>query len=133
MKNLYRLLVAAVAVLPLPMISAGQPWLKQTIVSATDKKIDQPGQDEPNFYDIQKKFNEYWKDKTPSYDEGENRKEGGYQQFRRWEAFMEPRVYPSGKFDPEILVREKQKQKMASARLSSVHPSITNANWTYVG
>ena len=44
---------------------------------------------ETNFYAIQEKFNEYF----------ENRDKGrgsGYKQFKRWEMFIEPRVYPSG-------------------------------------
>ena len=44
-----------------------------------------------NFYDIQKEFNNYWVDK--SIEKGK-----GWRQFKRWEAFMEPRVYPSGIF-----------------------------------
>ena len=131
MKKLYRFLLTAFAVTFFPAISNSQPWLKPPIVS-TDKSNDQGAKEESNFYDIQKKFNEYWKDKKPSDDEGENREEGGYQQFRRWEAFMKQRVYPSGNFDPEILLREQQKQKFTNARMS-IHPSLTAANWDYVG
>lgn len=43
-----------------------------------------------NFYEVQSAANEYFKDKdlsTPSI---------GYKQFKRWENYMEPRVYPSG-------------------------------------
>jgi hypothetical protein len=43
-----------------------------------------------DFYAIQEKFYEYF----------ENRDKGrgsGYKQFKRWEMFMEPRVYPSGR------------------------------------
>jgi len=127
------MLVPAFAVALLPLLVSGQPWMKQSIVSATDKNNVQQDRDEWNFYDIQKKFDEYWKDKTPSAEEGENREEGGYQQFRRWEAFMKPRVYPTGSFDPEILVKEQQKQKASSARLANAHPTVTSANWTFVG
>ncbi|MBK9285598.1 MAG: T9SS type A sorting domain-containing protein [Sphingobacteriaceae bacterium] len=49
--------------------------------------MNEPGH---NFYDIQREFNEYWKDKDIT------EKGKGYKQFKRWEAFMEPRVYPSG-------------------------------------
>lgn len=50
------------------------------------KKLTTPGS---NFYDIQKSFNEYWKDKTVTPG-------SGYKVFKRWEAFVEPRVYPTG-------------------------------------
>jgi PKD repeat protein len=42
-----------------------------------------------NFYDVQATFEAYWSDKNIE-------KGKGYKQFKRWEAFMEPRVYPSG-------------------------------------
>ena len=86
-----------------------------------------------NFHDIQKVFNEYWKDKTPAEEEGESGEDWGYQQFKRWEWFMKPRTYPTGEFfDPEILFNEYQKQKNVQQRLS-IHPVITNANWTSLG
>src|SRR6266436_103325 len=43
-----------------------------------------------NLYDIQKAFHSYWLDKDSTA------KGNGYKQFRRWEHFVEPRVYPSG-------------------------------------
>lgn len=50
-----------------------------------------------NFYETQKNFEEYWKDKTIE-------KGKGWKQFKRWEAFMEPRVAPSGvKPNPSML------------------------------
>jgi len=52
-----------------------------------------------NFYDIQKAFYSQWKDKTPS-------KGQGYKQFKRWENFMEPRVYPSGKLSHDVIASE---------------------------
>nr|MBA3679743.1 hypothetical protein [Bacteroidota bacterium] len=42
-----------------------------------------------NFYDIVKEFDNYWKDKP--YERGK-----GYKAFRRWQWFVEPRVYPTG-------------------------------------
>ena len=43
-----------------------------------------------NFYDVQKAANAYWA--THDIEE----KGSGYKPYKRWEAFMEPRVYPSG-------------------------------------
>lgn len=42
-----------------------------------------------NFYDIQEAFYEEWEDKE--YERGK-----GWKQFKRWEWYMEPRVFPSG-------------------------------------
>jgi photosystem II stability/assembly factor-like uncharacterized protein len=66
-----------------------------------------------NFYDIQKSFYKYWaekekqikqiklsRDKEEEDKEGEEEEEGfegEYYQFKRWEWWMEPRVYPTGK------------------------------------
>lgn len=42
-----------------------------------------------NFYEVQQAFNTYW--------EGKKIEKGkGYKAFKRWEAYMAPRVYPSG-------------------------------------
>ncbi|NVN95836.1 MAG: T9SS type A sorting domain-containing protein [Bacteroidetes bacterium] len=42
-----------------------------------------------NFYDVQKSFNEYWKNKEVG-------RSKGWKQYKRWEHFMMPRVFPSG-------------------------------------
>lgn len=131
MKKLYFFPVIAMFYACMINLSSAQPWLKQSIVSSNNAQDE--AKKEPNFYDLQKKFNEYWKDKTPSVEESENREEGGYQQFRRWEAFMKPRTYPTGEFfNPEILIKEHQKQKASNARMA-IHPALTAANWSFVG
>jgi hypothetical protein len=57
-----------------------QTWLKE---------IKQ--QDEINFYSIQKKFNQFWKDKEP-------KKGNGYKQIRRWENYWQNRLFPEGEY-----------------------------------
>ena len=52
-----------------------------------------------NFYDIQKEFNDYWENKTIE-------KGKGWKQFKRWENFIEQRVFPDGVMHPEILFFE---------------------------
>jgi len=49
--------------------------------------MQEPGR---NFYEIQNSFNDYWKDKDIT------QKGKGYKQFKDWEYFVGPRVYPSG-------------------------------------
>ena len=55
-------------------------------------------------------------------------KDGVVERFRRWEAFAEPRVYPTGKFiDPGTLMREYLKYQQK-------HPSsLRTGNWQLVG
>src|SRR5437868_9528108 len=57
--------------------------------------------------DVQKSFDQYWDKHDPDLrNEEENAEEGGYQQFKRAEAFMKQRTYPSGKlFNPEVLYK----------------------------
>ncbi len=131
MKKYLRLSAYVLIATFLSVHSFAQPWLKKSVVSTSTDVTE--ANKEPNFYDIRDKFNEYWKDKTPSENESENREDGGYQQFKRWEAFMAPRTFPTGNFfDPEILIKEKQKQKQSHLRMA-IHPQLTSANWSFVG
>ena len=60
-----------------------------------------------NFYDIQRAFNQYWEGRTPERGQG-------WMIFRRWEYFMEPRVYPTGILpDPAVTYREMRKYRSA--------------------
>ncbi len=69
--------------------SFGQSWIESW-------------QHETNFYTIQKAFNAYCKEHEKDALEDINLEDddegifAGYIQFKRWEAFVQPRVYPSG-------------------------------------
>jgi len=79
-----------------------------------------------NFYDIQKSFNEYWDGK--SYEKGK-----GWKQFKRWEWFMEPRVYPTGKLpNPALAYNEYIKFKNTYS-LKKGAQNNKAANWTPLG
>lgn len=98
-----------------------QPWFRKLPVA----------QNQNNFYQVQKQFHEFWKDKDVSEKEEENEEEGGYQQFARWENFMRERAYPSGKINnPDILITEYERTK--NLRVASSIQSI-NPNWTFIG
>lgn len=76
-----------------------------------------------NFYDIQKSFNKHW--------EGKKIEKGkGWKQFKRWEHFMAPRVYPSGNMNfQSSLWNEYQILKN-----NETHKNITEtANWQELG
>ncbi len=68
-----------------------QPWMK---FPALKKAADIP----VTFYDIQRSFNAYMTE--TSGEEGVPEEVEGWEQFKRWEFFMEPRVYPEG--DPDL-------------------------------
>lgn len=79
-----------------------------------------------NFYDIQNSFNNYWDGKT--YERGK-----GWKQFKRWEWFMEPRVYPSGKLpDPSFAYNEFVKFKNTYGVKKGTQNNKA-ANWTPLG
>ncbi len=78
-----------------------------------------------NFYDVQQAFNKAWKDKTPG-------KGQGYKQFKRWENFMEPRVYPTGKLPHEIIDAELRKV-IHDASFPKQNRSLFAANWQPLG
>ncbi len=83
------------------------------------KKMEDPN---VNFYEVQREFQEYWQGK-------EIPKGAGWKPFKRWEYFMEPRVYPSGeRFAPNQAAREFQTYQ-AKYDL----PVDNAANWTPLG
>src|SRR6187401_2019884 len=58
-----------------------QPYMKPGMVSVQGQK--------PTLHDMQRSFNGYWDEREPDQQHEENNaEEGGYQQFKRWEAFM---------------------------------------------
>lgn len=55
-----------------------------------------------NFYQVQQAFEDAWADQPIE-------KGKGYKQYKRWEAFMKPRVYPSGERpSPDVLYNASQ-------------------------
>ena len=90
----------------------GQPWMKTSGLKSAK---------ELNFYDIQNSFNAYWKDKPIE-------RSKGYNPFKRWEYFMEPRVYPSGIFPNTIIWDEIQKKESAEKAYMAA-----SADWVFMG
>ncbi len=79
-----------------------------------------------NFYDIQSAFYGYWDGKNPE-------KGKGYKVFRRWEAFMEPRVYPSGQ---RKMKEEEVLQEFSNFKASfdnGVQTKSSSGSWTSLG
>ena len=81
---------------------SSQPWMHPPYlkINTQAKSTKTPG-----FYEIQKAFRLYEKEQDSlikvnavktSEDDDDEGKFPGYSQFKRWEAYMEPRVYPSG-------------------------------------
>jgi len=85
-----------------------------------------------NFYEIVKEFDQYWKDRP--YERGK-----GYKAFKRWQWFMEPRVYPTGnmKYGSRGYALEKYneflKETNSANKFSTAVVSSTTANWVPLG
>ena len=85
-----------------------------------------------NVYDAVAQFEAYWKDRPVE-------KGHGWKQFRRWQAFMEPRVYPTGERpNPTVLYQAQQElQAQLNAQKGGVSGTESTAtgigNWTLVG
>jgi PKD repeat protein len=108
--------------------------------------LDDPAE---NFYDTQKRLNAYFKKHERELKEEQRRKaEGkmkpgdeqeqelaGYELYKRWEYFMEPRVYPSGdKTLASKAYEEYQKYLEENAHLKGGTPNtIQSTTWTPVG
>lgn len=77
-----------------------------------------------NFYDVQDAFYEYWKDKNIE-------KGKGYKQFKRYEEFMRPRVYPTG-YLPNEVIQSEVLSAIESKQNSSLRSS-NSSNWLPLG
>jgi len=125
-----------------------QPWMQppylQIKSSADSSKL-------TNFYEIQKAFQKYEKDQLavekekPKKEENDRAKEEGedegkcpgYSQYKRWEWFMEPRVFPTGDISlPSRNWEEFQKyldsNKILNRKSNRSTQSLTG-NWTPLG
>ena len=88
--------------------------------------MQQPGK---NFYEIQTAFNNYWKThdiSTPG---------NGYKPFKRWENFVEPRVYPSGDLSliSNTLENYETFLKTYSNKKLGANNLISSTTWTAMG
>ncbi len=97
-------------ILLIPYISFTQDW------------VDGMQNANENFYLTQERFNQYWDNRTIE-------KGKGWKQFKRWENFIAPRVFPDGELRPELLFEEYQNLEQRINQ-RSFPPSN---NWTQVG
>lgn len=79
-----------------------------------------------NFYDIQNAFNEAWKDVPRPYPKGK-----GFMSYKRWEWFMEPRVYPTGKRPAADAVQRAMMESPGMFPLPTTNN--TQGSWSYIG
>ena len=132
------LLAALIVLMGISSFSA-QPWMSPPYLKVKTRSDSIPV---PNFYNIQKAYNRYEKhqlkiikqdaDREDEFDEGLL---PGQAQYKRWEAHMEPRVYPSGDITLPASAASNFIEYLASPQyLSSIHQSRTpTAAWMPLG
>ncbi len=81
---------------------------------------------DPNFYDLQTAFNNYYKAHPPGWNSDDD-----YKAFKRWEFFMAPRVYPTGKFTNANATWEALRSRAQNANKTS--RAVPTASWTSLG
>jgi len=82
---------------------------------------------EVNFYEVQKEFYNYYQSKSINSND-EPRMDGPYNRFKKWEAMMEPRVFPTGiRPQPQKMYQEWLKLK------NQENSNRASANWSFIG
>ncbi|MCB0522574.1 MAG: hypothetical protein H6577_01190 [Lewinellaceae bacterium] len=78
------------------------------------------------FYQVQADFYQYWQGRTIE-------KGKGYKPFKRWEAYMEPRVYPSGNMTLTSSTYPNFKEWQENSASSFNNLLTPTGNWTSLG
>jgi photosystem II stability/assembly factor-like uncharacterized protein len=107
-----------------------QKWLSEPwFTSRADAENEKPY----NFYEIQKAFEafekEYWSQETERCEGEDKPKFKGYNGYKRWEWFNEPRVFPTGEFPSvELVLDEYEKfSKTKSEAAANAGTGKTNS------
>ncbi len=93
------------------------------------KYLDMLNDTNANFYDIKAEFESFWD--THPYTRG-----SGFNIFKRWAYFMEPRVYPSGNMrgiGPSKAIEELNNYYLGNPNAKGAAITATTSNWTPLG
>ena len=108
----FRILGFLSSILLLWQTANAQQWVE---------KMDDPTVD---FYTLQREFNQYWQGRAMERGKG-------WKAFKRYEEFMEPRVYPSG--DRKLPSRAWKEFETYQASRQMLRTTGATANWTAMG
>lgn len=108
-------------------VSFSQDWVK---------KMQDPN---VNFYDVQQSFNNYWKKEEKkekfksffSFSNNSEKENEGYMMYKRWEQYMEPRVYPSG--DRSLLNNGSEELHKIIKSHANKSSRMVGGNWSPMG
>ena len=115
-----------------------QPWMQSPYLTITNRA---DSAKLTNFYAIQKAFQLYEKEQDErkiigkAKEDDEEGKFPGYTQYKRWEWFIEPRVYPSGDITlPSTNFWQFQKYlSLTAEKKMPESPESLSGNWTALG
>ncbi len=116
-----------------------QPWMNPPYLNVTNKA---DNKSTTNFYTIQEAFKNYEKEQIKNERDLRETKvtasEGkfpGYTQYKRWENYMEPRVYPSGNITLPSFKQQEFYKYLQSAYYHARNTTARNAtgNWLPLG
>jgi PKD repeat protein len=97
------------------------------LVSFSQSWVEMMHDPNANFYETQAVFNAYWENRPIE-------KGKGYKQFRRWEDFVEPRVFPRGDVkDAYKAYEEFVKYQRANPAFFVQNQTRSTGNWTVMG
>ncbi len=99
-----------IAILPFGLFAQGKSWLL---------KMQDP---DVNFWELQKEFNEYWKNRT-------DYKANGYKVFKRWEYINQLRAAPDGRLQAPDEVIQEYERYMANTPQSK----SASGTWSLLG
>ena len=97
-----------------PLILFSQQWVDKVPVEERD-----------NFYKQQDEFNKFWAGKTPE-------RGSGWKQFKRWEWFWGPRVFPSGILPRPDILQVRQNEHLQNFP-NKIQKSIFAESWSIIG
>ena len=84
------------------------------------------GNKDATLYEVRQDFYDYWRDKTPT-------KGQGYSVFKRWEAYMLPRVYPTGDMTLPSMTYENYMDWLRNESGQSAGQRNATSNWISLG
>lgn len=120
-----RLFILILTIVFLPLVSSPQSWV-ENFYSTSESKNTQ------NFYEMQRQFNEYWKDydidKGYYYVNGVKRKAGGWKQFKRWEWYWETRINRETGSFPQVNILENHRDFYKNTKSET-----DESNWVEMG
>ncbi|MFQ5335089.1 MAG: WD40/YVTN/BNR-like repeat-containing protein, partial [Flavobacteriales bacterium] len=101
-------------------------FLMSALSTRAQQWVEMMNDPDVNFYDVQSEFNKYFSGKT-------RQRGDGWKPFKRWEYFMEPRVFPTGERpDPGQVWKEMMRYKSQRSQQSG-NQLQGPANWQPMG